>query len=116
MSYLIIKFLLTALAIVLISEVAKISDKLGGFLAALPIITIISLIWLHVEHQPAAKIANYAYYTFWYVIPTLPMFLVFALVLPRFGFWPTLATCLLLTVVLFYGYAQLLKVFNIHLL
>lgn len=116
MIYLIIKYLLTALAIVVISETAKLSDKLGGLVAALPLITIISLIWLYIEHQPTAKIANHAYYTFWYVIPTLPMFPVFAWMLPRFGFWLTLLTCILITAVLFYGYAQLLKIFNIHLL
>jgi F0F1-type ATP synthase assembly protein I len=116
MSYLIIKYLLTALAIVVISEAAKLSDKLGGLVAALPLITIISLIWLYIEQQPTAKIANHAYYTFWYVIPTLPMFPVFAWMLPRFGFWPTLLTYILITAVLFYGYAQLLKIFNIHLL
>ncbi len=116
MSYLIIKYLLTALAIVVISEAAKLSDKLGGLVAALPLITIISLIWLYIEQQPTAKIANHAYYTFWYVIPTLPMFPVFAWMLPRFGFWPTLLTYILITAVLFYGYAQVLKIFNIHLL
>jgi len=116
MSYLIIKYLLTALAIVVISEAAKLSDKLGGLVAALPLITIISLIWLYIEQQPTAKIANHAYYTFWYVIPTLPMFPVFAWMLARFGFWPTLLTYILITAVLFYGYAQVLKIFNIHLL
>jgi len=116
MIYLIIKYLLTALAIVVISETAKASDKLGGLVAALPLITIISLIWLYIEQQPTAKIANHAYYTFWYVIPTLPMFPLFAWMLPRFGFWPTLLTCIFVTALLFYGYAQLLKIFNIHLL
>lgn len=116
MSYLIIKYLLTALAIVVITEAAKLNDKLGGLVAALPLITIISLIWLYIEQQPTSKIANHAYYTFWYVIPTLPMFPVFAWMLPKFGFWPTLLTCIVLTAVLFYGYAQLLKFFNIHLL
>ncbi len=116
MIYLIAKYLLTALAIIFISEIAKLNDKLGGLIAALPLITIMSLIWLYAEHQPTAKIANHAYYTFWYVIPTLPMFPLFAFMLPRFGFWPTLLTCILFTAILFYGYAQLLKIFNIHLL
>ena len=43
--------------------------------AALPLVTELTLIWLHVERQPEAKIANHAWYTFWYVLPTLPMFL-----------------------------------------
>ncbi|GEM_PF-329190 len=77
MSWIVAKYLLTAAVVVLVSEAAKRSDKLGGFLAALPLITLLTLIWLHVERQPMDKIANHAWYTFWYVLPTLPMFLVF---------------------------------------
>lgn len=77
MAWIVTKFLLTAAVVVLVSEAAKRSDKLGGFLAALPLITLLSLIWLYIERQPSEKIANHAWYTFWYVLPTLPMFLVF---------------------------------------
>lgn len=73
MPYLIFKYLVTAGVVVLVSELAKRSDKLGGFIAALPMVTVLTLIWLYVEQQPASKISNHAYYTFWYVIPTLPM-------------------------------------------
>ena len=71
------KYLLTAGIVVFVSEVAKRSDKLGGFVAALPIMTLLTLVWLFIENQPEDKIANHASYTFWYVIPTLPMFLLF---------------------------------------
>ena len=77
MAWVVIKYLLTAGMVVLISEVAKRSDKLGGFIAALPLMTLLTLIWLYVENQTEEKIATHAYYTFWYVIPTLPMFLLF---------------------------------------
>jgi len=42
----------------------------------LPLVTIMVMIWLHVEHQGGQKIGAHAYYTFWYVVPTLPMGLV----------------------------------------
>jgi F0F1-type ATP synthase assembly protein I len=84
MQYLILKYLITAGVVVLVSEFAKRSDKLGGLIAALPIVTVLTLIWLYVEQQPASKIANHAYYTFWYVLPTLPMFLLFPYLLPKF--------------------------------
>ena len=116
MGWIITKFLLTAAVVVLVSEVAKRSDKLGGFLAALPLITVLTLIWLYVERQPMEKIANHAWYTFWYVLPTLPMFLVFPRLLSRLGFWPTLLGCALLTVVLFGLLALLLRRFGIELL
>lgn len=116
MHYLIIKYLVTAGIVVLVSELARRSDRLGALIAALPLVTLLTLFWLYAERQPAEKLANHAYYTFWYVIPTLPMFLLFPLLLPRMGFWLSLAICILLTVLLFVLYAAALKRIDIHLL
>ncbi len=116
MYWIITKYLITAAVVVLISEVAKRSDKLGGFIAALPMVTILALIWLYVENQSAEKIANHAWYTFWYVVPTLPMFLAFPWLLPRIGFWPTLGACVVITVICFGIFAMAVKRFGIELL
>ena len=116
MTYVIVKYLITAAVVVLVSEFAKASDKLGGLIASLPLVTLLALIWLYVEQQPVSKIANHAYYTFWYVIPTLPMFLLFPYLLPKLGFWPTLIGCIIFTLVVFYLYALVLKNFGIDLL
>ena len=116
MAWLVTKYLITAAVVVIVSEFAKRSDRLGGFVAALPLVTVLVLIWLQVEHQPQAKIANHAWYTFWYVIPTLPMFLAFPALLPRLGFWPTLLACLLITVACFGLFAVLVRRFGIELL
>lgn len=115
MQWLIFKYLTTAGIVVLISEVAKRTDKVGSLIAALPTITVLSLIWLYVEKQPEAKIASQAYYTFWYVLPTLPMFLVFPAILPRFGFWVSLGLSASLTVICFVVLALFLKRFGIEL-
>ena|SRR5687768_6683064 len=101
MPWLITKYLITAGVVVVVSEVAKRSDKLGGFIAALPLVTVLTLIWLYVEGQPSARLANHAWYTFWYVLPTLPMFLAFPVLLDRMGFWPTLVTCIGITIACF---------------
>ena len=114
--FVIIKYITTAAVVAFVSEFAKVSDKLGGLLASLPLVTVLTLIWLYVEKQPVTKIANHAYYTFWYVIPTLPMFLLFPYLLPKIGFWPTLIACIVFTLVVFYVYAIVLKQFNINLL
>jgi hypothetical protein len=115
-TWLITKYLLTAAVVVVVSEVAKRSDKLGAFIAALPLVTVLALIWLNVEDQSQQKIANHAWYTFWYVIPTLPMFLVFPSLLPRLGFWPALLACLVLTLACFGAFALLVRRFGIELL
>jgi uncharacterized membrane protein (GlpM family) len=116
MVWLITKYLLTAGMVVLISEVARRSDKLGGLIAALPMMTLLTLVWLYVENQPEEKISNHAYYTFWYVIPTLPMFLLFPYLLPKLGFWVALGVCVVVTVICFGLFALLMKGFGITLL
>lgn len=116
MNWIITKYLITAAVVVLVSEFAKRSDKLGGFIAALPMVTVLTLVWLYLENQPQAKLADHARYTFWYVLPTLPMFLVFPLVLPRLGFWWALVVCVVITVVCFGLFALALRRFGIELL
>ena len=56
MVWLIAKYALTAGMVILISEVAKRSDRLGGLIAALPIVTILVLIWMKLENQDPQKI------------------------------------------------------------
>jgi len=116
MGWIVTKYFITAAIVVLVSELAKRSDKLGALVAALPLVTVLTLTWLYLENQPTAKIANHAWYTFWYVIPTLPMFLVFPWLLHRFSFWLSLMVSILLTIILFGGFALVLKRFGIELL
>ena len=115
MKWLLTKYLITAGLVVFISEIAKRSDRLGGFIAALPLVTVLTLIWLFVEGQDQEKIANHAYYTFWYVLPTLPMFLLLPWLLQRLSFWPALALGMALTVLVFVPYALLLRRWGLDL-
>ena len=114
-----IKYLITSGLIVLISEVVKRSDRVGAMLAALPLVTTLAMIWMFFDHssdQRVEKIANHAYYTFWYVVPTLPMFLVMPWMLRKgihFG-WALGAYCLG-TMILFALFAIVVKRFGIDL-
>lgn len=116
MTWLITKYAITAALVVLISEVAKRSDKLGALIAALPMVTVLAMVWMYVEHQPADKIVNHAWYTFWYVLPTLPMFLLFPFLLPRLGFWLSLAASAVLTMICFVSLAFVMKRFGVGLM
>lgn len=116
MAWLITKYFITAGAVVLISEIAKRYDRIGGLIAALPLVTILTMVWLYVEKQPAEKIANHAYYTFWYVIPTLPMFLLFPYLINKYNFWIALGSSIAITIICFSIFAWILKYFGINLL
>ena len=111
-----IKYALTSGIIVAISEAAKRNDKIGAIIGSLPLMTILAMIWLHVEKQPQEKISNHAYYTFWYVIPTLPMFAIFPIINPKIGFWPSLIVSAVVTVASFFVVAAICKKFGVNLI
>jgi len=110
------KLFFTATIIVVISEIAKHYDRLAALIASLPLVTLITLFWLYYENQPEEKIANHAYYTFWYVIPTLPMFVFFPWAIKVFGFWITFILSIFLTIIIFFLYSTILKKFGINLI
>lgn len=117
MTFLIVKYAVTALVIVVVSEVAKRSDRVGALIASLPLVTVMVMIWLHLEKQPEAKIANHAYYTFWYVLPTMPMFLLMPWMIRKgLGFWPALGAGCVLTFLCFALAALLLKRIGVDLM
>ena len=116
MIFLVTKYAITALVIVAVSEFAKRSDRLGALIASLPLVTVMAMIWLHLERQGIPKISNHAYYTFWYVLPTMPMFLLMPFMLNRgIGFWPSLLAGCGLTFACFAVAAVVLKRFGISL-
>ncbi len=115
-SFLAAKYLITAALVVLISEVVKHTGKYGALIAALPVVTVLVLIWLYIEGQPIEKISDHAWYTFWYVVPTLPMFLLFPFLLSRLNFWLALGASAGVTVISFGIFALLVREIGIELL
>ena len=111
-----IKYLITAALVVAISEIAKRSDRAGAMIAALPWITSLAMIWMFVEKQGTEKIGNHAWYTFWYVLPTLPMFLLIPWMLRSgVGFPLTMLAAIALTASLFTLTAWLVSKWGIEL-
>jgi hypothetical protein len=108
MAYLILKALLSGVIIMAVSEIAKRSPAFGALVASLPLVSLLAIIWLWRDTGDAGRIANHAEATFWYVIPSLPMFLALPYML-RHGvsFWMALFGACLLTVAL-YGLTILL--------
>lgn len=101
---LILKYLLSAGIITLVSETVKRNDKAGALLAALPFVSIITLFWVHYESAPEVreqKTGDHMWYIFWYVLPTLPMFLLFPSFQRWWGFYGALGGCAVLTIGLF---------------
>ena len=117
MAFIISKYLITAFIIVFVSEIAKRSDKLGALISSLPLVTILVMIWLYIENQSTEKIANHAYYTFLYVIPTLPMFLVIPYLLSKgYTFSMALGISIVTTFFCYILTAYIAKFFGVDLI
>lgn len=102
MLYLVIKAGLSGVIIALVSEVAGKYPGFGALIASLPLISILGMIWLWRDTGDAVRMAAHAEATFWFVLPSLPMFLLVPVMLRNgFGFWISLATGCVLTVGLY---------------
>jgi hypothetical protein len=115
MTYLLIKALLSALIIVAVSEIARRSAGLGALVASLPLISVLGMIWLWRDTGDPVRMAAHAQATFWYVLPSLPMFLLIPLLLRRgIDFWPALLAGCVLTVLLYVAMTAILSRFGIN--
>ena len=102
MTYLVVKALLSGLVIAVASEVARRSPGLGGLIVSLPLVSILAIIWLWRDTGDAQRIAAHAEATFWYVLPTLPMFLALpAMLRAGMNFWVALLGACALTIALY---------------
>jgi hypothetical protein len=102
MTYLLIKAAISGALIALASEAARRSPGIGGLIASLPLVSILAMIWLWRDTADAGRVAALAQSTFWFVLPSLPMFLVLpALLRAGVGFWASLALACALTLALY---------------
>ncbi len=102
MTYLLIKAAVSGILIALASEVARRYAGLGALIASLPLVSVMGMIWLWRDTKDAARLADHAAATLWYVCPSLPMFVLIPVMLRAgFGFYPTLASGCALTFVLY---------------
>ena len=102
MWYFIAKALISGVIIAIVSEVAKRQPGFGALIASLPLISVIGMIWLWRDKPDLANMANHSTATFWYVLPSLPMFLLIPMLLNRgISFWIALVAGCILTIVLY---------------
>ena len=104
MTYLLIKALLSGLIVAAASEVARRWPGAGALIVSLPMVSLLTMIWLWRDSGDTARIATLSESTFWYFLPSMPLFLVLpAMLRAGLGFWLALALACALTVALYLG-------------
>jgi hypothetical protein len=111
------KVLASAIIILVVNKVQLFSDRLSALLIALPLTSLLAMIWMHHAGQTSQRLANHAEGTFWFVLPTLPMFLILPWMLRNgWGFWTALASNCMITVAFFWVTVITLRRFGIDLM
>ena len=104
MLYLLIKATLSGVVIAIASEVARRWPGWGALILSLPLVSVLAMVWLWRDTRDPLRLAAHAEATFWFVLPSLPMFLLIPLMLRQgFPFWLSLAAGCALTVALYLG-------------
>lgn len=103
MIYFLLKAALSGALIAIISEVARRFPGLGGLIASLPLISLMAIVWLWRDTGgDVAQVASHARATLWYVVPSLPFFLILpALMEKGVNFWVSLAVASVITIGLY---------------
>ena len=102
MLYLTLKALISGALVAAVSEVAKRYPGLGGLIASLPLVSVLGMIWLWRDTHDAPNMIAHVDGTLWFVLPSLPMFVLIPAMMRRgAGFWPALASGCLLTMALY---------------
>ena len=102
MLYLAIKAGLSGIIIAIVSEVAKRYPGFGALIASLPLVSVLGMIWLWRDKPDVPNMAAHVEATFWFVLPSLPMFLLIPWLL-RSGvsFWLALTLGCAVTIALY---------------
>jgi len=111
-----IKALLSGLLIALISEIGRKLPTVGALVASLPLVSVLGMVFLWNARPEPENMAIHAEATFWYVLPSLPMFLLIPFMLRQgSGFWLALIAGCALTVALYLGMAHFGPRFGLRL-
>jgi hypothetical protein len=115
MLYLAIKAALSGIIVAMVSEVSRRSPGFGGLIVSLPLVSLLTFVWLWRDTGDAERIAQLSQSAFWFFLPSMPLFLVLpALLRSGLGFWFALGVACALTIALYWGMALVAPRFGLR--
>jgi hypothetical protein len=104
MGYLILKALISGFLVAISSEVARRWPGWGALIVSLPLVSLLTFIWLWIDTREPTRIAELSQSTFWFFLPSMPLFLVLpAMLRSGISFWIALLVSCALTIALYWG-------------
>lgn len=116
MGYYVVKLIITALLIVVISEVAKRSSLLGALLAAIPLVSILAMTWMYLDTNSSESAVAFSNRIVWLIAPSMTLFIVFPVLIHKgVNFYLSMGVAIGMTILAYYTVIFILKKFGIVL-
>ena len=95
-----IKVFISSAIIVLVSEIAKRDNLIGGLVASIPIVSVLSMIWLYIDTSDIDKVKALANGILWMIFPSMSLFIVLPILINcGIKFYLSLTISILITMV-----------------
>ncbi len=102
MLYLLAKAALSGAIVAAVAEIARRFPGWGGLVASLPLVSLLAMTWLYLDTRDTAKVADLASSTFWFILPSIPLFLIIPALLRSGWSWAaTMAVAIAVTLALY---------------
>jgi hypothetical protein len=102
MLYFVIKAAVSGLVVAAVSEIARRHPGWGGLVASLPLTSLLAMLWLWRDSGDTSRVADLASGTFWFILPSLPLFLMLpAMLRAGLGLWLSMAIAVAVTLALY---------------
>lgn len=106
---------MSALIIVLISEVAKRNSLAGAIVAAIPLVSILAMTWMYIDTKESKAAVEFSQNIVWLIAPSMTLFIVFPLMIKKgFGFYVSMGIAIVMTIAAYYSVLWLLEKLGIR--
>ena len=112
--YLMVKTVLSALIIVVVSEIAKKYTLAAAIILSVPLTSLLALIWLFYDTRDIQKVVDLSLNTIVMTIPSIVFFIVLPLMLKlKYNFSFSILVSILSTSLTYFIFIKLIKYFNL---
>ena len=116
MTYLILKAIITAIIVVLVSEIAKKSSLFAAIIVSIPLTSLLAFIWLYLDTKDVTKVINLSYNTIIMVIPSFIFFISLPILLKlKLNFSLALILSIIITSITYYLFIISLERFGLNI-
>ena len=116
MSWYLTKLAITAVLIVAISEISKVSTFVGALLASIPLVSVLAMFWLYIDTKDVGQISSLATSIFWLVLPSLSLFVVLPFLLKaQIPFYTSMMIGLVVMIGCYFSIVYILSKFGTNL-